>query len=40
MDQLRQAMQSELAFSEMQETQPNFPPTYKLNIGTQNYDEK
>jgi len=33
-------MNSKLAFNELEETLPSFPPTYKFDIGTQNYNKE
>jgi len=40
LDQLRRAVNSKLAFNELEETLPDFPPTYKFDIGTQNYNKE
>lgn len=39
-DQLKMVMEKELAFSELKETTPKFPPTYKFTTGTNEYDLK
>lgn len=39
-DQLRQVMITGEAFSELNEDNPTFQPTYKYNVNTRNYDPK
>jgi inositol-1,4,5-trisphosphate 5-phosphatase len=39
-DQLSLARQAGEAFSELQETLPTFPPTYKYRVGSSEYDTK
>lgn len=39
-DQLSLARQQGQAFSELQETLPTFPPTYKYRVGSSSYDTK
>ena len=39
-DQLATARSNGAAFSELNETLPSFPPTYKYKIGTSEYDIK
>lgn len=39
-DQLSQVRKDGRAFSELEETKPTFPPTYKFAVGTRNYDQK
>jgi len=38
--QLTQVRRQELAFHELTETLPTFPPTYKFIVGTEKYDPK
>jgi hypothetical protein len=37
---LTQVRRQELAFHELTETLPTFPPTYKFIVGTEKYDPK
>lgn len=39
-DQLRYVMRKGEAFSELHETNPSFPPTFKYEVGTNKYDYK
>ena len=39
-DQLTQVRREEAAFHELTEKLPNFPPTYKFVIGSDQYDKK
>ena len=39
-DQLRIAMKEELAFHELKELPPTFPPTYKFDIAAADYSKK
>lgn len=39
-DQLRSVMASGMAFSELKEAPPRFPPTYKFVLGSNEYDTK
>lgn len=39
-DQLRYVMRKGEAFSELIENDPKFPPTFKYEVGTSNYDYK
>lgn len=39
-DQLREVMQNGRAFSEFIENAPSFPPTFKYEVGTCEYDHK
>lgn len=39
-DQLRYVMRSGEAFSELTENKPSFPPTFKYDVGTSDYDHK
>ncbi|XP_060519246.1 phosphatidylinositol 4,5-bisphosphate 5-phosphatase A-like isoform X2 [Cylas formicarius] len=39
-DQLRQVMKRGEAFSEFTEKDPDFPPTFKFDVGTNSYDHK
>lgn len=39
-DQLREVMRNGKAFSEFTENAPHFPPTFKYEVGTSEYDHK
>lgn len=39
-DQLRYVMRKGEAFSEFTEKDPEFPPTFKFDVGTNDYDHK
>lgn len=39
-DQLRECMKNGKAFSEFIENSPTFPPTFKFEVGTKEYDHK
>lgn len=39
-DQLRYVMKKGEAFSELEEKDPEFPPTFKFEVGTNRYDHK
>lgn len=39
-DQLHEVMRKGLAFSELRENPPTFPPTFKFEVGSQDYDYK
>lgn len=39
-DQLRYVMRRGEAFSELNENEPRFPPTFKFEVGTNKYDYK
>ncbi|KAF5292863.1 hypothetical protein FQR65_LT11115 [Abscondita terminalis] len=39
-DQLRHVMANGKAFSELSEIEPDFPPTFKYEVGSQDYDHK
>ncbi|XP_019878448.1 phosphatidylinositol 4,5-bisphosphate 5-phosphatase A isoform X2 [Aethina tumida] len=39
-DQLRHVMKEQKAFSELTEKEPDFPPTFKYEVGTHRYDYK
>lgn len=39
-DQLHDVMRKDLAFSELRENTPCFPPTFKFEVGSSDYDHK
>ena len=39
-DQLKQVQRERQAFSELHETEPEFPPTYKFKVGQEVYSAK
>lgn len=39
-DQLKYVMKKGEAFSELTEQDPNFPPTFKFEVGSSRYDHK